>query len=115
MRFKAKYTLAQRCEESKRVIDKYTDRIPCIVEKGKCKYDIDKEKFLVPNNLTIGQFIWIIRKRIKMKAEEALFLSIDGNLVNTNAFLNDVYHAYRCVDGFLYVDYHSESVFGYTL
>ena len=112
MRFKAKHTLEERCSESQRVLTKYEDRIPCIVEKGKCKYDIDKEKYLVPNNLTIGQFIWIIRKRIKMKAEEALFLSVDGCLINTNAFLLSVYHTHKNIDGFLYIDYHSENCFG---
>ena len=34
---------------------------------------IDKQKYLVPADLTIGQFVYVIRKRIKLSAERAFF------------------------------------------
>ena len=36
--------------------------------------DIDKKKYLVPCDLTVGQFVYVIRKRIKLKPEKALFI-----------------------------------------
>ncbi len=35
--------------------------------------DLDKKKYLVPNDLTVGQFYFLIRKRIQLRAEDALF------------------------------------------
>ena len=39
--------------------------------------DIDKRKFLVPNDISVAQFMWIIRKRIQLPSEKALFLFVD--------------------------------------
>lgn len=36
--------------------------------------DIDKKKYLVPADLTVGQFHYVIRKRIQLAPEKALFL-----------------------------------------
>ena len=38
--------------------------------------DIDKRKFLVPNDISVAQFMWIIRKRIQLPSEKALFLFV---------------------------------------
>jgi GABA(A) receptor-associated protein len=61
--------LEDRLAESDRIRAKYPDRVPCIVEKAE-KSDIaaiDKKKFLVPSDLTVGQFVYVIRKRIKLR------------------------------------------------
>ena len=75
-----------RCEESKRIMNKYPDRIPVIVNK--CNHsniqDIDK-KYLVPGDMYIGQFTYIIRKNIKLSESEALFVTINNSLVPTNS------------------------------
>lgn len=58
---------------------KHPDRIPVIVEKrarDSSLPDIDKKKFLVPADLTIGQFVYVIRKRIKLAPEQAIFLFV---------------------------------------
>lgn len=72
MRFKAEHTFEQRRTESERVRAKYPDRIPVIcekIEKSKVE-DIDKKKYLVPSDLTCGQFVYVIRKRLKLPAEK---------------------------------------------
>jgi GABA(A) receptor-associated protein len=38
--------------------------------------DIDKRKFLVPNDITVAQFMWIIRRRIQLPSEKAIFLFV---------------------------------------
>ena len=60
--FKKNFSLQKRIKESSRVRDKYPDRIPVICEKNEtCNIEnIDKNKYLVPSNLSIGQFIYII-------------------------------------------------------
>ncbi len=44
--------------EAKRIVSKYPERIPVIVEKAERGdiADIDKKKYLVPADLTVGQF-----------------------------------------------------------
>jgi GABA(A) receptor-associated protein len=102
--------------ESDRVISKYPDRVPIIVKKhdnSMTTPDIDKHKFLVPMDLTMGQFLYVIRKRIQLSAEKGLFLFINGEVASNNELVGMMYQ--RSVDkedGFLHVIYSCENVFG---
>uniref|UniRef100_A0A8C9KWV8 Gamma-aminobutyric acid receptor-associated protein n=1 Tax=Serinus canaria TaxID=9135 RepID=A0A8C9KWV8_SERCA len=40
--------------------------------------DLDKKKYLVPSDLTVGQFYFLIRKRIHLRAEDALFFFVNN-------------------------------------
>ena len=45
--FKNKHTFDRRVKESQRILEKYPDRFPIIIEKHrKCDFDIDKNKYL---------------------------------------------------------------------
>ena len=55
--FKAKHTFEKRKEEAERILAKYPQRIPVICEKDP-RSDIppvDKRKYLIPMDLTVGQ------------------------------------------------------------
>ena len=112
--FKEKFSFEKRKEESSRIKTKYPDRIPIIVEKNRDSdiEDIDKEKYLVPNDLTLGQFIFVIRKRIKLPAEKALFVFVNNIFPPQAAFLSSIYDSYKDEDGFLYITYSGENTFG---
>ena len=114
MSFKSQISFEIRQEESQRIINKYPRRTPIIVEKAKnCGLDdIDKKKFLVPNDLTMSQFIYIIRRRIKIKPEQAIFLTVNNCLPESNAQIIQIYNKHKDEDGFLYVVYSSENTFG---
>ena len=103
-----------RMKESSRVLIKYPDRIPIIVCKANdCNLPtIDKQKFLVPKDMTVGQFMYIIRKRIRLKPEKALFLLINNNLLTGGKLIKEVYEYNKDTDGFLYITYCSENTFG---
>ena len=107
-------SLEERINESSSIKQKYPDRYPIIVKKHKsCTLpDIDKCKFLVPKDMPFSQFIFIIRKRIKLKPETAIFLTVNGNLVTGSTPINKVYEDNVNEDGFLYVVYTSENTFG---
>jgi len=100
--------------ESNRLINKYPDRIPVIVGKAKgcILNNIDKTRFLVPRELTIGQFITIIRKRIKLEPDKAIFIFINNILPPTGFRIGSVYEEMKHGDGFLYIYYNGESIFG---
>lgn len=113
--FKREHNFQNRIEESTRVLLKYPDRKPIICEKSFNQLDlpdIDKKKYLVPNDLTIGQFIYVIRKRMQLKSEEALFLFINNKIMSASAIIGNIYPQERDVDGFLYIQYAKENVFG---
>lgn len=58
-----------------------------IVEKAEKSdiSDIDKKKYLVPADLTVGQFVYVIRKRIKLSPEKAIFIFVNNVLPPTGA------------------------------
>ena len=112
--FKKSKSENERITESSKIIERYPDRIPIIVEKNKKSKikDIDKNKFLVPNDMTMGQFMYVIRKRIKLDSKEALFFFVNNSLCNNTLSLSEVYKTYKDKDGFLYIVYTSENTFG---
>ena len=116
MRFKSQSTESERTEEAARILDKYPDRLPVIVEldpNNKSDLpEVDKKKYLVPRDLTCGQFMYVIRKRLKLDAEQAIFLFVDGNVPATASLISSVYDEHKDADGFLYMTYGSEHVFG---
>nr|QEM21006.1 ATG8c [Solanum lycopersicum] len=74
--FKVEHPLERRQAESSRIREKYPDRIPVIVERAEKSdiSDIDKKKYLVPADLTVGQFVYVVRKRINLSAEKETFV-----------------------------------------
>jgi len=113
-KFKDEHTFEKRKAEAERIRQKYTDRIPVICEKVE-KSDIatiDKKKYLVPADLTVGQFVYVIRKRIKLSPEKAIFIFVDEVLPPTAALMSSIYEEHKDEDGFLYITYSGENTFG---
>lgn len=114
--FKSKHSFDNRCKESKNIITKYPDRVPVIVEKQETSdvVDIDKNKFLVPCDLTVGQFVYVIRKRMKMPPEKAIFVFVDNHIPMQSSLMSSIYDQSKDKDGFLYIKYAGENTFGYS-
>ncbi|KAG6506090.1 hypothetical protein ZIOFF_031405 [Zingiber officinale] len=104
----------RRQAEAARIREKYPDRIPVIVEKAERSDipDIDKKKYLVPADLTVGQFVYVVRKRIKLSAEKAIFIFVKNSLPPTAAMMSAIYEENKDEDGFLYMTYSGENTFG---
>jgi len=113
-KFKVENPLDKRKAEAARIKEKYPDRIPVIVEKAEKSDipDIDKKKYLVPSDLTVGQFVYVIRKRIKLSPEKAIFIFVRNVLPPTSALMSSIYEDHRDEDGFLYITYSGENTFG---
>ena len=43
-------------------------------------------RYLVPADLTVGQFVYVIRKRIKVGPEKAIFMFVKNTLPPTGGF-----------------------------
>ena len=75
--------LEKRAAEAKRILTKYPDRIPVIVEKSARSSlpEIDKKKFLVPGSMLCGEFKYIIHKHLQSQLSTgAEFLSAEQTL-----------------------------------
>jgi len=95
-------------------------------------------RYLVPADLTVGQFVYVIRKRIKLSPEKAIFIFVNNVLPPTGAYrvssrskamslsctaynlllllsaalMSSIYEDHKDEDGFLYVTYSGENTFG---
>lgn len=108
------YAFEERKKQSERLMNKYDTKIPIIITKAKNSDipDIDKRKYLVPSDQTVGQFVYIIRKRIKLSHEKAIFVFVNNILPPTSAIISEIYNIHKDPDGFLYITYAGENVFG---
>ncbi len=109
------HPLYLRKEQANRIFVKYPSRIPVILEKyfgATNAPDIDKNKFLVPTDISVGSFSYIIRRRLKMNEKEALFLFCNNTIPPTAEWMSDLYHKHKDEDGFLYMSYTTENTFG---
>lgn len=114
--FKKQHPFEERLSESTTIRAKFPGRIPTIVEKSVSSRStvplIDKQKFLVPGDLSVSQFVYIIRRRLTLTPETALFLFVAGTLPTTTCLMKELYATYKDQDGFLYIQYSGENTFG---
>eukprot|EP00003_Mantamonas_plastica_P010819 TRINITY_DN202_c0_g1_i1.p1 TRINITY_DN202_c0_g1~~TRINITY_DN202_c0_g1_i1.p1 ORF type:complete len:130 (+),score=32.75 TRINITY_DN202_c0_g1_i1:22-411(+) len=119
--FQELHSLEDRIKQSQNAISKYPGRVPCIAEplKTKVKWTdkvnmapLSKQKFLVPGDFTVAQFMYSVRKRIELESDESLFFYVNGTLVPMSSRMDVVYEQYADEDGFVYFNYCAESVFG---
>ena len=111
---KREHSFEQRIAESARVRERYNDRVPVICEKTPtsdmpCE---DKSKYLIPMDMTVGQLVYVLRKRISLPAEKAIFIFVNNTLPPSGALLSSIYLKHKDADGFLYVCYSGENTFG---
>jgi len=115
LQFELNSTLEQRTTEAARILKKYANRIPVIVERrlGDTSIpDIDRHKFLVPDDLTVGQFIYTIRKRIVLPPDKSLFFFVNNMIPATSDLMSQLYQQHCSPCGFLMMVYTGESTFG---
>ena len=100
------------------IIRKYPDRVPVYIRKSPtCKSDLndlEKHKYLVPTDMTMGSFLCVIRKQIKISSTQAIFVFVAKKsvLVPTSSMFGDLYTTHKEDDNMLHLDYTSENTFG---
>ncbi len=94
------------------IMKKYPDRLPVYVKVVGNLPSIDKKKYLVPRNLTVGQFLYVCRKRMTLKPETGIFIFFNNVLASTQTTMEEVYSKYSSPDGLLVATITSENTFG---
>lgn len=125
--YKNKNNLKKRQNEFQKISQKHPTRIPIIIEPTSQNDPIltTGTKSLIENNMRIHHLIIHIRNRLVNKttndgisSNEAIYIIINDEENKTNVIpatsdpLNIIYDKYKNKDGFLYVNYSLENVFG---
>jgi len=112
--YKSKRTLEERKRDYERIKKKYPNRIPIIVTKltGSDIGDLKKNKYLIPNDITFGQFIYTIRKHLELKPEQAIYMFVKNNILPVSSMVSQIHKEFAEEDGFLYITYGAENTFG---
>jgi GABA(A) receptor-associated protein len=105
-----------RKAESSRMLIKYPERICAYVQQAKDETtlpEITKNKYLIPLDITVGQLVYVIRKRIKLNEQQALFIFVNNKTIPTlTSTIGETYRDNASEDGFLYITYAAENTFG---
>ncbi|XP_064403436.1 microtubule-associated proteins 1A/1B light chain 3C-like [Halichondria panicea] len=114
--FKQRRSFASRKDEVASIRSKFPQKVPVIVEKYNKEKDLpllDKTKFLVPEELTMSQFVTIIRNRMGLSHTQAFYLLVNNkSLASMATTMSQIYDQERDEDGFLYMVYASHEFFG---
>ncbi|XP_054882560.1 microtubule-associated proteins 1A/1B light chain 3C-like [Poeciliopsis prolifica] len=118
--FKQRKSFETRKMEVAGIRSKFPNKIPVIIErydKEKNLPPLDKTKFLVPHELTMTQFVTIIRNRMALLHNQTFNLFINRkSLATLSLTMAQVYKDHQDDDGFLYMTYASRrcSAFDWT-
>jgi GABA(A) receptor-associated protein len=110
--FKSNFSYDARKKEADKLRKKYPDKYPVVCDTDKTAPKLDKNKYLVSGDITIGQFLYVVRKRIELTPEYALYFYINGRLLPPSQLVSQVYNEMHEDDGFLYIQIFGESTFG---
>jgi GABA(A) receptor-associated protein len=103
--------LKDRLRSSKRIRERFPDKIPVIV---KTDLHIDKNRFLIGGDATMGEFQHTVRRYMtgSLRDSDGLFFFINNTIPATSRLMSFLWKEYGNEDGFLYIECCQESVFG---
>lgn len=112
--FRKQIPLEDRINEYNTLHARHPNRIPIILSQNKKTLlpKLLKRKFLVPKSLTIGQFMFSVRKRMKLKPEIGVFMFVRNTIAPNTQDIGTVHEKYKSQDGFLYMIIAGENTFG---
>lgn len=115
-RFKQRRPFEARKLEVENIRKKFPTKIPVVVERYQREVNLpvmDKTKFLVPQELTMLNFAIIIKNRLRIPTSRAFYFVINNqSIASTSKTIAEVYKEHKDEDGFLYMTYASQEMFG---
>ena len=113
--FKKRRNFEERAKDSQNVKEGHPNKVPLIVERAtseKILPILEKQKFLVPDHVTVMELIRVLRRRLQLAPGQAFFLLTERGLPPGSQTLAELWDADHDDDGFLYVFYAAQEVFG---
>ena len=115
IKYRQRVSLQDRKITAERIMSQHRDRVPVVVECSdqlQMEHPLKKNKFAVPYDLTLAQFMFVIRKHMKLEPEYAIFAFINNRLHPTSSPIGTIYAQEKADDDFMYIDIFQESTFG---
>ncbi|XP_070592175.1 microtubule-associated proteins 1A/1B light chain 3A-like [Erythrolamprus reginae] len=114
--FKERKSFATRINETTEIRGKYPNKIPVVVEryrKEKTLPQLDRIKFLVSPDISLSQFLFTLRTRLSLTATQAFYLLVNNQILPCPSLtILEIYNDNKDEDGFLYMTYASQEMFG---
>ena len=111
--YKDKHSFEERVAECKRLKDQYPDRIPVILEFDAMLHKQKiKERFLVPEDLTMGQFMFVIRSQLQLTPSEAVYLMCRGHCIPNTDIFSEIGEKHKEKCGIVFMRLYKENTFG---
>ncbi|KAG9510513.1 Microtubule-associated proteins 1A/1B light chain 3C, partial [Fragariocoptes setiger] len=114
--YKQRKSFEIRRDEVNDIRKKFPNKIPVVVERYQREINLpllDKVKFLVPQELTMSNFTTIIRNRLQITSNRAFYFIINNkSMASTSKTMAEIYRDNKDEDGFLYMTYASQEMFG---
>jgi len=101
-------TPQQKRDDVLRLLKRYPDKIPVYIE------GITQNKFLVPYDITVAQFLYMLREKVLMTPTESIFVFFGKRkeIMPSNMIIREIYDRLKDDDDMLYAFYAKENVFG---
>ncbi len=121
--YRTEKKLSERVSESNRILSRYPNYIPVIVETAEKEIakNLTKNKYLVPQDVSVSHLMINIRKNLKTDSKKAVFIFCNNMLINGTEIMSVIYERYRNSlkkddpensDKFMYVSVSYENTFG---
>ena len=120
-------------KDVEQIRSEHPSKVPCIIERftGEKQLPVlDKTKFLIPDHVTVGELVKIIRRRLQLHPAQVLIIAFQSTalhylhiqafflLVNDTTLapvsmpMSELYRKEMDQDGFLYLVFASQETFG---
>ena len=124
--FRKRFKFEERKEITDKILGKYEEKCPIYLSfdsQLNLKSLKNYNRYIVTNNLTLSQFLMIVKKKINFGSTESLSLFVeiydknsssikDTLLASLSSSIASIYDINKNEDGFLYMRLVKENVFG---
>ena len=114
--YKINNSLDNRRSQFTKIKNNHPDGVPVILERAKgCTINKTiKTKYILSKELTMAELVKIIREKLELSPERAIFLLVDGkHSLTGEGLMAEIYDKFKDKeDGFLYITYASEVFYG---
>lgn len=109
-------TMTPRSNSRCRALFKHPGLVPVEVvhEQGSSDKKLGTYKYLVQPDMSMGQFMSMLRARLKIDATEGVFLMVGDVLAKNSSTMQDLYALHQDSDNILVITVAKERVFGFT-